>query len=89
MTFFGQNGPNTFSNASQMFVNPSYAQAPPNLDDKGPSNFQAPPGSNEIHGVAANVQEHNLRPPSSQTDNGANKTKFSAAFHPESMRTGI
>lgn len=82
------NGPNTFSNASQMFVNPSYAQAPPNLDDKGPSNFQAPPKSNEIHGVPANVHEHNLRPPSSQTDSSANKTKFSAAFHPESMPTG-
>lgn len=82
------NGPNTFNNASQMFVNPSFVQAPPNLDDKGPSNFQAPPKSNEIHGVPANIHDHNLRPPSSQTDSGANKTKFPAAFHPESMLTG-
>lgn len=89
MTLFGQNGPSTFSSASQMFVNPSNVQSPPNLDDKGHSIFHAPTKSNEIHGAPANVHKHNLRPPSSQTDSGANKTNFSAAFHPESMPTGI
>ncbi|GAY50444.1 Regulator of Vps4 activity in the MVB pathway protein [Citrus sinensis] len=82
------NGPSTFSSASQMFVNPSNVQSPPNLDDKGHSIFHAPTKTNEIHGAPANVHEHNLRPPSSQTDSGANKTNFSAAFHPESMPTG-
>lgn len=89
MTLFGQNGPSTFSSASQMFVNPSNVQSPPNLDDKGHSIFHAPTKTSEIHGAPANVHEHNLRPPSSQTDSGANKTNFSAAFHPESMPTGI
>ncbi|KAL5768673.1 hypothetical protein ACOSQ2_015456 [Xanthoceras sorbifolium] len=84
------NGPNTFGKASETLVDlPNVPSAAPSHSDKGSSDVQVSPKSNERHDLPVNFHEQNARSsPRSQTDVGANEAKQYGAFHPELRPTG-